>query len=326
MQLDVATLQRSKQITNAQANTPFLWRLFAFIIGFVIASGIIGPRIIAHGLVGKYGFGIYGGAGKALLFSAIVLLLLVYRREANVKLLPWRRIQVLWFIAVTVSLASTWLGVGHLIAGASGIKWVLDAHVSIIATIVFITLGVFGITNIRTLGKTYKRELLIAGILAVAFYGFLYGVYELWQVLATIVLHTVSWLLGVSGLQSVIIPPYTLLLSKFAVQIAKYCSGIDSIALFSGLYAVVGLLDWKRFNHRRFLAAFVPALTLLFVLNILRVYGLILAGYYINPQIAFSLFHTYAGMLFFIIYSVIFWGIVYRWMVSPEPQTGDNTR
>jgi exosortase/archaeosortase family protein len=64
------------------------------------------------------------------------------------------------------------------------------------------------------------------------------------------------------------------------------------------------------------LLAFVPALLLLFGLNILRVYVLVMAGYYINPQIAFSLFHTYAGMVFFIIYSGIFWAVSYKWMLQ----------
>jgi len=54
----------------------------------------------------------------------------------------------------------------------------------------------------------------------------------------------------------------------------------------------------------------------LFVLNIVRVYGLIMAGYYINPEIAFSLFHTYAGMVFFILYSAVFWAVAYRYLIN----------
>jgi exosortase/archaeosortase family protein len=53
----------------------------------------------------------------------------------------------------------------------------------------------------------------------------------------------------------------------------------------------------------------------LFGFNILRVFVLILGGYFINPHIAFSLFHTYAGMIFFIIYSALFWGVCYKYML-----------
>jgi len=291
--------------------------VFAFLIAFVTASGVIGPRIIGHGLVGKYGFEIYGGAGKALLFSAVAFLLLMYRKGTIPELKSWRHAQALWFVGAVAALYIAWLAVGKLIAGVPGVAWPVVAHFGMLAAIALAALGAFGVANIRILTKAYKRELLISIALGVAFFGYLYVVYGLWQVLATVVLHAVSWLLGISGLHAVVLPHHALLLSKFAIEISKYCSGIDSIALFSGLYAVVGLVDWQRFNRRRFLAAFVPALLVLFCCNILRVYVLILAGYYVNPHIAFSLFHTYAGMVFFTIYAAIFWSITYRWMLQP---------
>jgi exosortase/archaeosortase family protein len=127
------------------------------------------------------------------------------------------------------------------------------------------------------------------------------------------VLHVVRWMLAsINHLNVKVLPPRTLLLSKFGVTVAQYCSGIESIALFSGLFFFIGVLDWVKLNHQRFIFVFIPALLVLFLLNILRVYLLILGGYYINPQIAFSLFHTYAGMIFFIIYSAVFWSVSYK--------------
>lgn len=286
---------------------------------FVVASGLIGPRLIAHGLVGKDGFQVYGGAGKALLFSVVTLLLLIYRRGLNIKLKAWKRVQIFWFAAASVSIYGASAGLSQLIAGSAGVGWPLLVHLCILGSIVFAMLGSFGFGNAVVLYRGYKREVLTALFLAVAFYVFLYVVYESWQVLANTVLHAVAWLLGVSGLKAAVFPGQILVLSKFTIQVSKYCSGIDSIALFSGLYAVVGIIDWQRFNHRRYLGIFVPAVAVLFGCNILRVYGLILAGYYINPQIAFSLFHTYAGMVFFIIYSAIFWGVSYRWLTLTSP-------
>jgi exosortase/archaeosortase family protein len=109
-----------------------------------------------------------------------------------------------------------------------------------------------------------------------------------------------------------ILPPRTLLFNKFGINIIEYCSGIESIALFTGLYALIGVLDWQRFNHKRVIYIFPIGLIILFLFNILRVFVLILGGYYINPSIAFSLFHTYAGMVFFILYSIIFWAVSYK--------------
>ncbi|HTB48986.1 MAG TPA: archaeosortase/exosortase family protein [Verrucomicrobiae bacterium] len=285
-------------------------------IVFIVFSGSIGPRIISHGLVGKDGFQVYGGAGKALLFGMLAFLLLAWRNSTSVQLKRWRWANGVWLILAVLALIGAWLGVDKLISGAHPSIWAPLVHACLLASIVFAAGSTFGPSNLRLLSKVYRRELIISLGLAVLFYGFLYIVYDLWKVLATIVLHSVRWLMAIIGIHSTIVPPRSLLFNKFGIDIAQYCSGIESIALFTALYALIGVLDWRRFNHRRYLYIFPAALLILFGLNILRVFGLILAGYYINPQIAFSLFHTYAGMLFFILYSIVFWAISYRWLLA----------
>jgi exosortase/archaeosortase family protein len=195
------------------------------------------------------------------------------------------------------------------------------AHIGIIGAVLLLALGCFGQDNLRQLGRGYRRELLWALAIAAGFYAFLTAVYALWQPLAGVVLACTKALLGWQGIESEIVPPYTLLFDKFGVTIAQTCSGIESIALFSGLYAIVGLLDWQQLDHRRYLVVFPLALALLFGLNIIRVYLLIVAGYYIDPQIAFSLFHTYAGMVFFILYSVAFWLTTYKHLLRKPPRS-----
>lgn len=311
----MVTKPKSNELASLKVAAPLLKRAAAFLGVFVLLSGIIGPHIISHGLVGRDGFQAYGGAGKALLFSLLALLLLIQRRKTLLKLHPWRLTNIMWLILSGVALSCAWIGVNKLIGGATSLIWPLLVHASLVASVILAAGGTFGPGNLRLLAKTYKRELLIAVGLAVGFFVFLYAVYGLWEVLATIVLHAVRWLLSLTGLTAAILPSRTLLLSKFGINIAQYCSGIESIALFSALYALVGVLDWHRLNTRKFLLALPPALLVLFALNILRVYLLILAGYYINPHIAFSLFHTYAGMLFFTIYAIIFWAISYKWML-----------
>jgi len=107
-------------------------------------------------------------------------------------------------------------------------------------------------------------------------------------------MYSVRWLLlTFNGLSTFIVPPRTIVLSKFGVEISQFCSGIESIALFTGFYAIIGVIDRDRLNFKRYAALFVPALILIFACNILRVYVLIAAAYYINPHIEFTLFHTY---------------------------------
>ena len=314
----MVTKLKQKNPIIPKAAVPLLTRTVVFLVVFIIFSGTIGPLIIGHGLVGKDGFQIYGGAGKSLLFGMLAFLLLVWRNDSIIQLKRWSWPSGIWLILAALTLAGAWLSVYKLIDGAHAAIWPLLVHVCLVASIVFAAGGTFGPSNLRMLGKVYKKELLTALVIATLFYGFLYAVYGLWRVLAIIVLHGVSWLLGLIGIHSTSIPPHTLVLSKFGISVSKYCSGIDSIALFSGLYVVVGLMDWGRFNHRRFLLAFAPALLFLFCFNILRVFLLILGGYYINTRIAFSLFHTYAGMIFFILYSILFWAVSYRWMLRKD--------
>jgi exosortase/archaeosortase family protein len=209
-----------------------------------------------------------------------------------------------------------WYGVDRLADGIHGAGWPTACHVGLLSSVVLLAVAAFGPSNLLMLVRRFRREILVSVGLAGAFYVFLGAVYRLWGPLASIVLHSVSFLIRSLGISVAVAPHRTLLLDRFGITIAKYCSGIESIALFTALYALIGVLDWKRFNHPKLIGLFLPALAVLFVLNILRVFGLILGGYYINPQIAFSLFHTYAGMLFFIVYSLVFWRITYGWLLT----------
>ena len=297
---------------------PLLWRAATFLVAFVIISGVIGPKIISHGLVSKDGFQIYGGAGKALLFGVLALALLVWREGVDIDLPSWRTHNLTWFALALISIVGAWFGVDKLIIDSHSATWAVLTHACLLAGVVFALGGSFGPASLRRLFQKYKRQLAITLIMSVAFYGLLYAVYGLWTVLSAAVLHSVRWLLAGIGLHSTVIPPRTLLFKKFGIQVAEYCSGIESIALFSALYLLVGILDWSHFDQHKYLGIFLPALIVLFGFNILRVAVLILGGYYINPQIAFSLFHTYAGMVFFILYSILFWAVSYRWMLQKK--------
>jgi exosortase/archaeosortase family protein len=301
-------------------NTSLAWRIFAFFALFIIISGTLGPMIINHSLVGKFGFQIYGGMGKALIFAAIVFGLLVWRGGRPLPAAPWRPRSALWLAPAVGGYALAYIAITHLQQGLAGVLWPALAHIGIVLTIACTALAAIGLTDIKNITRTYKRELLTSVAIGVGFYIFLTLVYGLWEYLSTAVMYSVRWLLmKLNGLTTYIVPPRTIVLSKFGVEISQFCSGIESIALFTGFYAIVGVIDRQRLNFKRYAALFLPALLLIFVCNILRVYVLIAAAYYINPHIAFTLFHTYAGMIFFIVYTAVFWAVSYRWMLKNEP-------
>lgn len=300
-----------------RAITPFMWRVIAFVGLFVLISGAAGPRIIASDIFFSAGFGVYGSVGKALIFGLVALVLLV-RTKPQAAIAPWRPALLGWGVASVIAFIASWIAVGGLIAGQSTPLNLALAHGGLLLSVAFAGLACFGTRNLRMLYNVYKRELLIAAGIAAAFWVFLTAVYALWQPIATVVMYSVDFLLQLTGLTTAVIPPNQLLLDKFGITVAESCSGIESIALFTGLYIIVGLLDWPRLRRTRYFVVFPIALFLLMVFNILRVYGLIVAGYFINAEIAFTLFHTYAGLVFFMIYSGLFWAIAYKHLVQPH--------
>ncbi len=295
--------------------TPLLWRVIVFMCLFVIISGVLGVHIISGGILFRDGFVFYGGIGKAAIFALIAFLLLTRHTVSSLELRAWRPIYLGWILVSLGACLLAWLSINALLAGERSLQIVMTAHGGIVFSIIFAAIGCIGLKNMQLLWQRYSHEIVGSIALAVCFYLFLTMVYALWQPLASIVLFAVNGLLNLTGLMATVVPPHTLVFDKFGITIAEYCSGIESIALFTGLYAIVGLLDWNRLHKARYLAVFTLALVILFGLNIVRVYSLIVAGYYINPDIAFSLFHTYAGMIFFILYSAVFWALMYKHLI-----------
>lgn len=298
------------------AITPLLWRVIAFLCSFTIISGLIGPRIISGGILFRDGFVIYSDIGKAVIFSLVAFVLLVRQNNVRIKLRPWQPALISWAIGALLFLALAWTGVTGLLANETTVQNLVFAHAGLLLSLILAGISCFGFENSVIIYKTYRREIASSVVIGIVFYFFLIAVYALWQPLASMVLTGVVGLLHIVDVQATLVVPNTLLFDKFGITVAEFCSGIESIALFTGLYAVVGLLDWPRLNKRRYFTVFPFALVLLFALNIMRVFGLIMAGYYINPEIAFSLFHTYAGLVFFVLYSAVFWAISYRYLLS----------
>ncbi|HEX6462485.1 MAG TPA: archaeosortase/exosortase family protein [Candidatus Saccharimonadales bacterium] len=305
-------------MTFHKITTPLFKRVVIFLGLFVTISGLIGPRIIEGEILYRDGFDIYANFGKAAIFGLIAFWLLARRTSQQYALKAWQPILLLWLMFAVLFFCSLWLSVGSLLEDARTTPALITAHISLTCSVLCAALGTIGPSNLKKLWCIHKRPLLAAALIAVIFYLFLQAIYMLWQPLAAIVLWGVHSLLGLTAIATHILPPNILLTDKFGITIAEYCSGIESIALFSGLYIIMGLLERHRLRTRRYLILLPLALLVLFGINIVRIFMLIMAGYYINAEIAFSLFHTYAGMLLFIVYSAIFWALAYKHIIKPK--------
>lgn len=236
--------------------TLLLRRVIVFLSLFIIITGATGPRIIHSTILFRDGFWIYGGIGKGIIFGLVAFLLLARRNSSFPALQPWRIASLGWIAGAGLCFVIAWISIGNLLAGKQELYSLVGAHAGLLLTLTFAGIGCMGIKNIQLLWRSYRLEIIRSFILAISFYAFLYIVYMLWRPLAAIVLVGVVALLGLTGLHAAIVPPYTLLFDKFGITIAEFCSGVESIALFTGLYGVVGLLDWKRLNKRRYFVVF----------------------------------------------------------------------
>jgi hypothetical protein len=143
------------------------------------------------------------------------------------------------------------------------------------------------------------------------------AVWSLWPYFSMVVMKVVSFLLNLVG-DVTIINSNTLIYDGFAAQIAEACSGVYSIFIFTGLYLFAVFLDWKIMNKRKAALIFVPAVIGAFLANILRVFLLMVVGAHVSREAALGLYHSYAGMIFFLVYFLIFWLIFYKWMKKKD--------
>lgn len=296
-----------------------LRRVIVFIVGFVLLSGVIGSSVIRDGYLFRYHFDIYGSAGKVLIVAILAFLILVRRRVKEIKESKVNNVELLGFVISIVCAGLFFVATSLLIDKQASFQSYpvggLLAHLLLISSVGFWGIASFGSRLIAQIMWLFHRELLgcLAG--ALLFYFAFSYIFSLWPYLSGIVLVSVVFLLRFSFDPVTVLTPLTVQLPQFSVTIGEYCSGIESLFLFSSLYFLIGLVDRERFNFRKFFGVYPLLVFGLIIINIFRVYIIILSGVFISPTVAATLFHTYLGMVFFIIYFIVFWKLSYNWLL-----------
>jgi exosortase/archaeosortase family protein len=175
---------------------------------------------------------------------------------------------------------------------------------------------VFGFKFCWNFFRENKKGLGMVLIGTILVYNFIKVFQDLWKPLSGFVSGSVAYLLSFVGNSSLyyIKELPIIRLDSFVVGIAKTCSGIDSVLLFTGLYLGILAWDWKILNKKKAISMYFVGVVGAFFLNILRIFLLILIGAYISRDFALHTFHTNASAIIFIIYFAIFWKMLYKWM------------
>jgi exosortase/archaeosortase family protein len=309
------------KLTTALKSVLLKFLLFAVL--FIVASGITGSWVVSNNLLYGFNFFIYGNLGKMVLISIIVFGLLIRKRLKNLEDLPKPKTDTSLLILSFLFIPTFFLFGNSLLkfnSFSTNIPLSLLTHGILILIPSLLLLGVFGFKFLISFVKQFSKEILICLGIAIVYDVAIFQVWKLWPIFSDGVLQSVHFLLSLTSSSVKVVEPRIIIVNNFAVSIEQACSGLDSLFLFSSLYLLIALLDFKEFNKIKLVIMAIPAVIGLYLVNILRVYLLIIIGAYISRDLSTKLFHTYLGMVLFIIFFFVFWKLFYSWMKKPVRQ------
>ncbi|MBR9705444.1 archaeosortase/exosortase family protein [Candidatus Pacearchaeota archaeon] len=307
-----------KKFISNKGFSQLIIKTVIFLVLFVIISFVIGQRIVASSLLMDFYIYIYGGMGKILLFSIFGFILLYRKRLFKVNEYNFRKKNIILLIISFCLTAAFYLVELRIQTIPATLINIIGIHALFLLIFIFLGLAIFGYSFFKDFYKEFKRELTYFLIFGVIVYFLMEQVWKLWPYFALIVTKSVHFLLDLLPAKVILLNSNTLQFGTFAAKIAEACSGTYSIFLFTALYLFILLLDWKKFNKLRAILIFVPAVIGAFLVNIFRVFVLMVVGNYISREAALGLYHSYTGMIFFLIYFALFWVLTYKWLEKPE--------
>ena len=292
----------------------FLIKTAAFVAIFILISYFLGRKAYNSNLLYGFDFYIYGGMGYILLFSVLGFILLYRDKLYNLNKEKYQTRDFAFLIISLFLLILFYLIEVNIGKVPLNILNKAMVHILLIGLVSFLIIGFYGVSFINSFMKKFKKELVYFLIFGVIAYALMSKVWTLWPYLSAIVSNVVYFLLSIIDSKTIFNPPDILIFKSFAVKIAEPCSGIYSIFIFTGLYLFITLIDWKKLNKAKVIILFIPAVIGAFIVNIFRVFLLMIVGAYLSKEAALGLYHSYTGMIFFMIYFIIFWVIAYKWM------------
>ena len=175
---------------------------------------------------------------------------------------------------------------------------------------------VFGFKFLKDFFEEHKKNIWYMLLGVVVVYSMIGGLQGVWAYIGNFVASSVNYLLNFVGTSELYYLRNLPVLSfdGFVVGIAKTCSGIDSVLLFTGLYLGILAWDWKVLDKWKALWMYFVGVFGAFLLNIFRIFLLVLIGAYVSEEFALNMFHTNASSIIFLVYFGIYWKLIYKWM------------
>jgi len=257
------------------------------------------------------------------LFGFVVFVMLTYKELFKVEHYKFEYKQMVFLFITIVFLALHYI-LKYLISqnleyfSQAPLFWGIIKVVIQIFFILSIVLMVYGKNFIVYLLAKFKKQIVITLLVSVSFFILMLLVQNLWtyfsSVISNILYHVFSLFFNNVTYQP-FVTSFTMTegggpllgIGSFKAIIGKPCSGIDSFLLFTSLYTLIFILDYKRLKKGLTTVLFFVGALGMFITNILRILLLFIVGAYIDPKFAVGMFHTNAGWILFIFYFFIFW-------------------
>jgi uncharacterized protein len=264
--------------------------------------------------------------GTAVIFIILAFILLARQKLLEIKPEPWIRWQVILFscIGLTSLVAylllrrysslyplHVWSSPWITYAFAAGILFSLSL---LLISVIFAS---FNVKHIKTIASRCRGEIALSVIFFAGYLFITKLIKSFWLYLSNAVAVCDFLLLDLVGdatFRSRWPDDPLLGINGFIVSIGKDCSGIDSMAMFTALYLLIFAVEWQKLNKKRMLAIFLPGLVGMFLMNVLRIFLLMIAGILVSPSFAVGLFHSNAGWLLFVLYFILFWYLLLPWV------------
>ncbi|MCK4669967.1 MAG: archaeosortase/exosortase family protein [Nanoarchaeota archaeon] len=190
---------------------------------------------------------------------------------------------------------------------------------------VMLVLAFFGARNVWNFVREFKFSIIISLLLSWGFLNFYTSFQKIWPYLSWVVAKASYFLL--KPIYGDVILKYestmfgnvyhnipTVGTSEYAAAIFKPCSGIEGLSLFLLFFTIIVIIDWKKIDWRKLFVLYPLGVAFMFVINILRITFLVIAGNQISPAFALGAFHSNFGWILFAIFFFIFMYFSYEWM------------
>lgn len=277
---------------------------------------------------------------NAIFFGFVALIIISYKKMLKIKYSSFDKKQII-FIILTIIVLFLKYYYAYLLNIYSDfflqmpLFWGIVKITFIILFVLFLGLSIFSLNFVKNFIKDFKKEIIISLIISLGFYSLMFIVQNLWSYFSSIISNILYHIFSLF-FDNVTYKPFVtsftmaegggplLGINNFKAIVGKPCSGIDSFLLFTSLYTLIFILDYKKLKKGLAIVLFFVGAIGMFLTNLMRILLLFIVGAYIDAKFAVGMFHSNIGWILFIIYFFIFWWIASKYVYKEKRKKNEK--